>query len=841
MRSFNKRSGASVNTYNRHATPGYLFALVLLATTCGVGTSLPAFAQEAKEPAIIEEVTVTARKREESLQNVPISITAFTAAQIEEAGIERPQDFVALTPGVSMSNQVAISAGDTQIQIRGLLNSRDTEANFALVVDGVLQTNPNALNQELFDIQQIEVLKGPQGALYGRNAVAGAIIIDTKKPGNEVEYQGKAGYGNEGAYKLMASASGPLVQDKLLGRFGISYRSTDGEFGNIYTGRKDVDSFQDLSMRGRLIWNVTDATTVDFSAGYTDVNSAAINFNAIPANPGLAAAFNEPAFAEDVNRHTFVYSTNISPQNELQRRNLSVRLDSNLDWASLAVVGSYNYQKEFFLADGTSGGFGQYFAGNAAAPSCQATLSILQNDPNLLPEPFNNPVVISVGILAPYTPTTCDGYQYELIKQSDTGVELRLTSPQANRLRWIVGGYFANIDREVDNSYGADLGNGFVAAPYVPASGPNPTDQLFWDRYNTKVYSGFGDLTFDLARGLELSLSGRYDSEHRGVHSLVSNISAGVLGGPINPALAAGPIPDRNETFSEFQPKATVRWAPLDSTSIYTSYGRGFRSGGFNPQGTSSLVQQYYNAPVPGFPTVDAGLNISDAFKKEVVDAYELGFKSTLFERRLRIEAAAFRENVENGQFFEVLVGTFGLLRTVSNIDEAHVQGFEFGAKSDLIDWMTLDAAYALLDSTIDKNTNRPYTAGNRLPFVPTYTLNLGVQFNIPPFGANGATRLIPRIDFQRLGATWFHTVQDQQVPTTFGGPADFTTTRRDPLNLVDARLSLTNDRWQITLWSRNLFDKHYISEISAAPEFGGVFATPGKGRTFGVEGKVKF
>ena len=129
------------------------------------------------EPTL-EEVVVSARKVDESLQDVPIAMSVFTSSDIEDAGIQRPEDFIALTPNVVMANTVNV--GDTLVTIRGLTSTRDAESNFAFVVDGVLQTNPNAFNRELLDIAQIEVLKGPQGAFIGRNATSGAILDHNK-------------------------------------------------------------------------------------------------------------------------------------------------------------------------------------------------------------------------------------------------------------------------------------------------------------------------------------------------------------------------------------------------------------------------------------------------------------------------------------------------------------------------------------------------------------------------------------------------------------------------------------------------------------------------------------
>lgn len=146
-----------------------------LALLSGVAVAQTPAAPTAESDTII----VTARQRAEAIKDVPIAVSAFTAKTIEEAGITRPQDFIALTPNVTFIQTTNV--GESQVHIRGVIQPRDTEPPFAYVVDGVLTPNPNAFNQELVDIQQIEVVKGPIGSIYGRNAVGGAILVSTKK------------------------------------------------------------------------------------------------------------------------------------------------------------------------------------------------------------------------------------------------------------------------------------------------------------------------------------------------------------------------------------------------------------------------------------------------------------------------------------------------------------------------------------------------------------------------------------------------------------------------------------------------------------------------------------
>src|SRR5260370_12052665 len=147
----------------------------------------------------LEEIVVTARKRDESFQNVPITVDVFTAQKIQSAGIESPRDFVAMVPNMTMVE--VQNVGNSFITVRGISQARNSEPSVAVLVDGVQETNPAQFNQALYDIQQIEVLKGPQGALYGRNAIGGAIIIRTVAPTDEFQANAKVGYGNENSYK----------------------------------------------------------------------------------------------------------------------------------------------------------------------------------------------------------------------------------------------------------------------------------------------------------------------------------------------------------------------------------------------------------------------------------------------------------------------------------------------------------------------------------------------------------------------------------------------------------------------------------------------------------------
>ena len=841
-----------------------LFVAVLAATA-----SIQAPTALSQESGLaIEEVVVTARKRAENLQEVPIAISAIDAATIERAGIERAGDYISLIPNVTLVDTANV--GDTQVSIRGIVSTRDAESTFAYVVDGVLSTNPNSFNEELFDVEQIEVLKGPQGALYGRNAVSGAILVTTKKPGDEVEVEIGAGIGNNRAIKSRAMISGP-ISDNVSGRLAVSNREFDGFYSNSFTGSdSSVDYLEDTSVRGRLVWNVSDDLELDFRAGYTDVSGGAINFNAAFAIPAFAAFFDSPPFFADPNDLDFNFTFNVPGENEQTTTDFSVKAEYAMDGMDLIASFSYNDLDEYLLSDGTSASFFGY----QVTPSCREDRETLNSltRPDLfgqiaapfvvLPPPSADPFDPADidGVYGPYTPTSCDGYQYQERNQEDMSIDVRLVSNNETGPRWIAGAYWADIEREVVVAYGADTGNGFLRQPYVPASGPNPTDLLFWDQFDTTVTALYGQVEFDITDTVELALAGRYDREERSVANQVPDVpNSGLNGnlqnpplsgtpGPLNPGLAAGAIPNRSQDFNQFQPKVTLSWAATDTLNAYASYGVGFRSGGFNSVGTSATLDFWFNSDFVvdqevGIP-VAAGLQIEDEYDKEVSTAVEVGFKADLMDGRLRLNAAAFRTDVEDNQFFEFFAGPFGLLRTVTTIEDLTIKGFEFDATYAATENLTVYGGMGILRSEIKRNDNRPLSVGNDVPQAPDRSGNLGVQW---VSSISSGMDLVARVDYQYVGETFFHTLQEEQVPNiwrSFGfGPTttDFSKSSRDPYSTVDARVGIESADWTLTLWGRNLTDEQYLQEIIPAPEFGGTFNHPSALHSYGLDFSYRF
>ena len=829
----------------------------------GVALTLPAFAQEA-----VEEVIVTARQRAESISDVPASIKAFSQAEIERAGIERAEDFISLTPGVSMVNTAEV--GDTQVSIRGINGSRDAEANFAFIVDGILHTNPSAFNREFADLRQIEILKGPQGAIYGRSASSGAIIVTTNDPTNEYEGSLKLRGGSQDSYFVSAAASGPIVKDQLFGRIHADWRESDGFYkNNFQNDDKIVDDFENWNVNGRVIWEVNDDLKFDFKGHYGEVDAAAISFNAAFALPVFGVFPAGHPFYEDVNEHDFLFQANINPSNEQDSKDFSVKMD----WddvafgATLTAWFLYSDVEQNFLTDGTSGGFG--FFAFSPLTSCPQSAAALAAAGVPFPAPtFNsgNPIPVAIdptgSLYGPYTATTCDGYQYQERNQEDFSFEIRLTSSSEQRLRWQLGFYYLDLEREVGVATGVDP-DGPIPRQFVSPL----LEALVHDEFNTEVFAVFGNVQYDITDNLEASVALRYDREDRDVSTRVpppnvqrsnfieftnsaiglGSCNDGIVGSPLNPAFitdfatcaTSNTIPDRDDVWDEIQPKISLRWDANDDLTLFASWGRGFKSGGFNNQGSAATVNVFFNAPAVG-----AGLSISDDFEKETSDAFEVGFKYNIADGRVQLEGALYHTMIDDMQIFNFFVGPFGLLRVVSNIDEVSITGGELGASFQVTDQVRMFGAISALNGIIDKNSNRPQTEGNEVPYAPAYTLNFGGEFVEPSAFMNAD--FVARMDYSVVGPTWFSEVQENdQTPTLFTplgfGLADWSLTKRDSYGLVNARAGFETDTWGVHAWVRNLTNEEYLSEVIPAPEFGGSFIHPGTRRAWGLELSYRF
>uniref|UniRef100_UPI0035CBB324 TonB-dependent receptor n=1 Tax=uncultured Sphingomonas sp. TaxID=158754 RepID=UPI0035CBB324 len=448
-----------------------------------------------------------------------------------------------------------------------------------------------------------------------------------------------------------------------------------------------------------------------------------------------------------------------------------------------------------------------------------------------------------------YSPTTCDGTQYQVRNQEDFSGEIRLASQGSGPLSWQFGGYYLHINRTVGVSLGGDTGNGVIKQLYNAPDSDNPTSQLFADRFRTNVYAAFGSADYKPTRAIDLSVALRYDIEERHDHSLVPNAIDPFTGGPINPGQAFGPLTDKSATFRQLEPKLSARWEIAPRTNLFANWGVGFKSGGFNNQGSAAIVNANFNSTV--IPAIDADVTISDQYRKERSSAYEAGIKGRL--GRISYSVAGYYTQVRDMQFFEFFVGSFGLLRVVSNIDRVDLKGVEANIDARIVKGWNVYGAFNYTDSEIKKNSSRPYTVGNKSPYTPDYTINLGSQMEAP---LSSTLNLLFKADYRITGPTWFSTVQAQTRPTLFSGlipisalntlpasfgDANYAKAERKAYGVLDLRLGLEGKTWKASIYADNFLDEKYLNEVIPAIEFGGSFLSPGDRRSYGFELGYKF
>jgi iron complex outermembrane receptor protein len=566
----------------------------------------------------------------------------------------------------------------------------------------------------------------------------------------------------------------------------------------------------------------------------------------------FASALSTPSFYQNPNTHQFVYQNNVPNDNRQETFETSAKLDHDLGWATLTAWGLYSHTRNDLLADGTSAAFGFF----NAAPLCKSSVATLYASGVKLPSPTYLGPTPAASLLGAYTPTTCDGYQYQLREEEDESLEVRLASPSHDRLRWLAGAYYLHSDHPVGVATGVDSGGAPPRELYVPRNEPYDTEQLLYDDFSSNVGAAFGQVEYDIVHNLEGSAALRYDNEDRHDHNLVpADALTNYIeysgppytgGAPLNPALDPllnpGGVHDRDKDFDHVEPKLALRWTATQDWSLYADWGIGFKSGGFNNQGSAATINTFINPirTAAGYAPVD----ISDEYKAETSSEYELGAKGRLLDGRLTVDAAVYDDVVRNSQFFEFFVGAFGLLRVVSNIDRIDLDGAELSLGYQLTPDLTLSAATSYTYSRIDKNSVRPDTVGNEAPYTPKYTWNIAAEYDKPWLAA---FTLHARVDVRGTGPTWFSDVQKQNEPTIFYalygplGIGNYSQTERQAYTIVNLRLGISKDHWALTLFADNLFDTRYLNEIIPAPEFGGVFASPAEGGRYGVEASYKF
>lgn len=723
-------------------------AILLIGASLTVASTATAVqAQNEQAPAARDagtnegDIVVTALRRSESLQDVPAAITAFTSEAIETAGIERPSDFINLTSNVNLVETQ--NAGNAFIIIRGITQARNSEPSVAVVVDGVQQVNPAQFNQELFDIEQIEVLKGPQGAIYGRNAIGGAIVIRTKQPTDHFEGRVRAGVDNGFGYWLRGGISGPM-SDTLKFRLSGSWYDTKGFIRNEFL-KEDTDPVEDLALRGTLLWSPTSNFTADLRGSISRLRTQALYFNIV----------------NDVNDTSLPVRTNNAGQNDRDINNVSLRLNYDTDAGSFSSVTSYDTLKEILTGD---------------------AFDFLPIEESLFFQIFG-----------------FDLTQSQYLNVKALSQEIRFTSPEANRLRYIVGAYFIDTNRFISTGNMIDTDSGVFPVYRTPSTNPlNPQFSFLSDKQDNFAWAAFANLSYDFTDQFKIDLGLRYDRDRRRNTTLTP---AGFMNGPGLPDGTTGEV--RKAVFDDWQPKVTLTWEPSNTVTLYGGYSRGFRSGGFNQTG------------VGGVAAANGIVGVEDLFQAETADTFEAGVRTQLLDRHLTLSANAYTTESKNSYFFVFLAANS--TQNLGNVPRTRINGFELEATARPAPGLDLNVGFGYTNSNI-KAFPDPAYIGNEAPLISRYTLNMGSQYRT---AVGSDAELIARVDYRRTGKTWWD-VQNSTV--------------RKPVDLVDARLAVEFGPFSVAAFASNLFNEKYNAEFSP-----GGFVFKARPRRYGAEMSFKF
>lgn len=527
--------------------------LSMLAT--GQAVAQEGDAQTDDDDYVFEEIIVTSRFRSESLQEVPDSITAFSADRIEALGIADVEGFVNQTPNFIIRE--TFRAGVTFITIRGITTGQQGFAPVTYTVDGVKAATLDAINQgALFDIERIEVLKGPQGALYGAGAIAGAVNVVTKKPTNEFEGQVVGSYGTGNDVTLKGAVSGPLVEDKLLFRLTGFYRNTDGLIDS--TAGEDLDFEEQYSVKGRLLFTPNDTVSIDLRGAYTDIEAGAA-FQERFADLDDLNNFNLPGPARGV----------VGVENR-EFIDLSAKIDIDFGGATLTSVNGYLDLNQDLLG------------------------SVSFDEPPGLGEPLGS------GLLGPILGANAGpGEPIDQLQDLADNFEVftsdtRLTSTGDGPLRWVIGAEY--INRKTINQ----LQLGLLLGP--------PPGNVFeipfrFDEKEDDIFGIYGQINYDLTDKLELTVAGRYDQNKFSTRQFDN-----ATGATINQVDENGnaTIEVLRETNRDFQPKAQLSYQANEDLLVYATYAEGFRFGFFNT-GNLTLPEKTNNYEIGFKSTLDDG------------------------------------------------------------------------------------------------------------------------------------------------------------------------------------------------------------------------------------------
>jgi len=710
------------------------------------------------------EIVVTARRRAETLVDVPIAVTAYSGEALEIQGALDITDIGDTTPNVTLEASRGTNTTLTAF-IRGV-GQQDPVSGFeqgvGIYLDDVFLNRPQAAVLDIYDVERIEVLRGPQGTLYGRNTIGGAVKYVTRRLGRDPEFRVRANLGTYDQADLVVTGSVP-VGTGILRLGGSVARLSRGGFGeNLTTGEENYN--RDI-WAGRFSAEVNNDDNIffRFAADYTKDNSNARGGHRLITSfasgaPVLDNVFDTRGGLVDPEQEVEAYGFQLTGEVELTEA-LTVR-----------------------------------------------SISSVRRDSSASPIDFDALPAVDLDVPAFY-------------KNKQLSQELQFLYG-SDRFNLLVGGYF--LDADALTQFDVRLFTSLAGlAAFTEAD------------VHTTTFAVFSDATFDITEQLSISLGARYTWDERQARILRQNYLGGgspVFGGAGTPLGAPATNFNGKRNFNKFTPRASVSFKPTDNQNIYVSYSQGFKGGGFDPRGVGAAAPD-----LDGNGTVDS-TEVADflGFDPETVDSYEIGYKASLFERRLNLAVAAFRADYKDVQIPGSQGCTVGgvptFCGTVTNAGQARFQGLEIEASGRLAedfaaagDRLTLAGSLGYNDA--EYRRYETFIAGRGTVEVSEFR---EVQ-NTPKWTASGTVAYETPVGPGRLNLS--STVSYRSKTFQFEIPNPFLD--QPGYALLDASIVYRSedDRWSIGLHGKNLTDKEYRTSgytfVAANPETGELVRAP--------------
>jgi len=629
-------------------------------------------AQDSQKYAM-EEVIVTAERRETKLQSTAISITAISGDTIREMGIQNAEGLQNIVPGLTIRST---AIGSSEFTIRGVGAANDdvsSDSGVGVYVDGIFMARTSSANLSLYDLERIEVLRGPQGTLYGRNTAGGSINIITSKPSDEFEGRFSLDTGNEGRFNAAGYVSGPLVEGKFFAKASIASFNRDGIMENIFDG-SDGNSVDTLAGRVGIRYLPTENTefllTYDFEDSKPGPNLKSLGPNNGFENPGTTG----PQPASNPVRSANVDNTG---SEEFETSGVTATLNIDFEPATLSFIVGHRTADTFFINDFDRG-----------------------PDPNVS--------------------------EVHDEEASWTSTEVRLTSnpdgawSAGGRLNWTGGLYFFEEDSEKTAEFQSDV-FAFVLCNFVfpPFACPGVAPGTFsstghFQRIETKASAVFGQVNYALTDRFSLTAGLRYTEEDKDFTSTTINI--GPLVPPFNPIIDEEWDCSGNRSFDNVSGKLVLDFQKTDNSLIYASISQGYRSGGFSGGASNEL-------------------EACGGFGEETATAYEVGAKVDWADGRVRTNVSVFFTDYEDLQVS--VIQTPNGVPTTTNAANADITGVEFEFQAFVTDQFRVHGNVAVLDATFRDFLTftqgvQVDRSGDNIASVPELTYNLGFEWTIP-------------------------------------------------------------------------------------------------------------